>query len=255
MTKRPRAILFDGDIPVYQAATAVQRTTDFGDVVATTSDKDEGVANLMDRIVSMYTYLKGSEMLIALTDLHNFRKDILPTYKENRSGLTRPILLHHLRNHLIHDHSAKMKDGLEGDDVLGIAATNPAVFRGFDKIIVSIDKDMHTIPGHHFNPDRNDGIVIISEEKANYNHMMQTMTGDRVDGYSGCPKIGPVKAKAALEGILDPLERWEHVVNIYELAGLTAEDALVQAQVARICHHKDFDYATRKAIPWTPPKS
>jgi len=249
---RRRAILFDGDIQIYQAASFTQRVTDFGDVVAITADKDEGVADLMDRIISLYTHLKGDEMFIALTDSYNFRKDILPTYKENRSGVERPILLGHLRNHLIHDHEAKVKEGLEGDDILGITATNPAMFPGYDKIIVSIDKDMRTIPGLHFNPDKDDGIVTVSEDTANYNHMLQTLMGDRVDGYTGCPGIGPKKAAKALEGITDPLERWLRVVEIYHLRGLTAEDALVQAQVARICQHEDFDYNTRKAIPWTP---
>ena len=73
-------------------------------------------------------------------------------------------------------------DSLEADDVLGILATEPS---NEERIIVSIDKDLYQIPAKI----SKDGKTFeeISENEANYWHMMQTLTGDSTDGYSGCP--------------------------------------------------------------------
>ena len=76
-------------------------------------------------------------------------------------------------------------DSLEADDVLGILATEPS---NEERIIVSIDKDLYQIPAKV----SKDGKTYEGYQKneANYWHMMQTLTGDSTDGYSGCPKVG-----------------------------------------------------------------
>jgi DNA polymerase-1 len=42
------------------------------------------------------------------------------------------------------------------------------------------------------------------------------------------------------------------VVALYARYGLTEDDALVQARVARICRASDYDFKDRKVIHWTP---
>jgi DNA polymerase-1 len=78
---------------------------------------------------------------------------------------------------------------------------------------------------------------------------MQTLQGDSVDGYKGCPGIGPKKAEKILADSTDP---WGDIVSAYMGKGLTEDDALVQAQVARICQHQNYNYDTAEVIPWTP---
>ena len=38
-----------------------------------------------------------------------------------------------------------------------------------------------------FNPAKDTQVTNISQWEADYNHMMQTLTGDQTDGYAGCP--------------------------------------------------------------------
>jgi DNA polymerase-1 len=163
---------------------------------------------------------------------------------------------------------------LEGDDILGILATWQKV-RG-EKVIVSIDKDMKTIPGLYCR-DLDAGIVEVSEEEADNWHLIQTLAGDQTDGYPGCPGIGMDRAaKAILEPtILVPYEheltrgprkgeieiryreeptddKWQAVVTRYAAAGLSEEVALMNARVARILRASDYDFKNKRPILWTP---
>ena len=139
-----------------------------------------------------------------------------------------------------------MIDQLEGDDVLGLLAGDSKIKGG--TIIVSIDKDLKTIPGFHYNPmRREEGVIEVTMAQANYNHLLQTLTGDAVDGYSGCPGIGPKKAEKVLEN-----PSWESVVSAYNKAGIEEEDALIQARVARILRYGEYDKVKKEPILWNP---
>ena len=62
---------------------------------------------------------------------------------------------------------------------------------------------------------------IISEEDADYFHMMQTLTGDTTDGYPGCPSVGKVTAEKILKDHKGNFEAmWEAVVKRYEMMNL-----------------------------------
>ena len=84
-------------------------------------------------------------------------------------------------------------------------------------------------------------------EEADRWHLAQTLIGDPTDNYKGCPKIGAVGAKK----ILDKDCSWAAVVAAYEKAGLSEEDALAQARVARILRFEDVD-EDMNPILWTP---
>ena len=89
----------------------------------------------------------------------------------------------------------------------------------------------------------------------------QVLTGDAVDNYKGCPKVGPVKAQQILHkaslNITDLTLRnvaiWEAIVATFEKAGLTEDDALIQARCARILRYEDLDLKGN-IILWTPPE-
>jgi DNA polymerase-1 len=89
--------------------------------------------------------------------------------------------------------------------------------------------------------------------------MIQTLTGDVVDGYPGCPGVGIKTAEKLLSDCLskeefDAVKAWEIVVAQYEKNGLDEAYALSQAQVARICREEDYDSRNYRPIPWKPPK-
>ena len=47
---------------------------------------------------------------------------------------------------------------------------------------------------------------------------------------------------------------WDTVVGAFEKAGQTEEDALVNARLAYILQHKDYDNDTKKINLWNPSK-
>jgi DNA polymerase-1 len=158
-----------------------------------------------------------------------------------------------LKHYVTENYNTYQRPDIEGDDILGILATSPVIVKG-DKTIVSLDKDMRTIPCTYC--DMRDPIteVTVTEDEANYHHMLQTLTGDTADGYPGCPGIGPVSAAKLLDGTEKTYAAmWSIVVKAYEKKGLSEETALVQAQMARICRRDDYDFKRKEVILWTPP--
>lgn len=258
MTKR--TILLDGDINAYQVAASIEVAVNWGDdpeigvdLWTLHSDEAEGIQKLDDQIAAIQDELEADRVVVALTDTHNFRKDVLPTYKDNRAKNRKPVCLPQMRQHLRDNYEVFERPGLEGDDVLGILATSKRIIPG-EKIIVSIDKDMKTLPCLYYrttHPD--DGIVEVTEDEADYWHMFQTLTGDTTDGYKGCPGIGPKKAEAILEMALEEGEpMWDAVVRAYVKAKLSEEEALVQARCARILRAADYNFKKKEPILWTP---
>ena len=76
-----------------------------------------------------------------------------------------------------------------------------------------------------------------------------------MDGYSGCPGIGPKRAARILDGVFgDPggPGDWDAVVKTYVKAGLSEEEALVQARVARILRWGEYDRKKGKVKLWNP---
>lgn len=240
--------LIDADIVAFKAATATEVAIEWADGLWTlhgySSDAKDYCqsyfANLQD------TLGKG-ELRLYLSDADNWRRDILPTYKSNRSGSRKPMLLPVIREWMVENYGAKTLAGLEADDMLGIKATKDK-----DCVIVSEDKDLKTIPAAIFNPAKDNEPRVISEYEADYNHMFQTLTGDATDGYTGCPTVGPKTADKILDGSANIQEMWDAVVAAYAKQKLSSEVALVQAQVARICRASDFNFKTKRVIPWTP---
>jgi DNA polymerase-1 len=157
---------------------------------------------------------------------------------------------------MIEEYKAVLREPFEADDLMGIRGSD-----GNDTIIVSEDKDLKTIPCRYFNPAHpEDGIITISESAADLMFLTQVLTGDVVDNYKGCPKIGPVKAQQILTkatlNISDSYQRviamWQAIVTTYEKAGLTEDDAIIQARCARILRYEDIDNEG-EIILWTPP--
>lgn len=272
-----RHLLIDGDILAFKTCAALETAVDWGDGYWTWHVNEHDVKQaILEQIDTLLDTLEAVSYDICLSDTHNFRLGILPTYKGNRKGIKRPLLLKHIRRWMLDALHAITWHGLEGDDVLGILATNPAFERGKEKVIVSLDKDMKTIPCLYYR-DEETGLVEITQKDADEWHMIQTLAGDVTDGYNGCPGIGMERASKAIKEptVLVPFEHvitrgprkgetetryaeeptfdlWAAVVSRYEAAGLSEEEALTQARVARILRASDFDPILKRPIPWTP---
>ena len=243
-----RTLLIDGDILIYKIATKNEIPTHWGDGLWTLHcDENICKAEVDKQIQELQENLKADKYIIALTDKSNFRKDILPSYKDNRKQKRKPMLLPTLRQYCLDNYEAVVMDGLEADDVLGILSTEPS---NDEKIIVSIDKDLYQIPGKI----SKDGMTIdeVSPQEADYWHMMQTLCGDATDGYSGCPKVGVKTAQKILgdHANVPLLDLWTRALDAYKKVGYSIDEALAQARVARILRHNDYDRETGGIKLW-----
>ena len=81
----------------------------------------------------------------------------------------------------------------------------------------------------------------------------QTLMGDSADNYKGCPGVGPVKADKILKEETDEKVLWGEVVNAFEKAGLTEEDAIENARLAYLLKDGDYNFETKEVTLWQPP--
>lgn len=273
-------LLLDADIIAFKIASVSQKTFQFdpADEPTVMADDWEEVAPRIDAAINdLKARLFTDNVIVCLScpTSENFRLDILPTYKGKRDYSKRPVHLDAVKDYMEENYPSYRRPRLEADDILGILSTSG---HG-KKIVVSEDKDLRTIPGWLFNPAKDTQPQLISTHEADRFHLYQTLVGDTVDCYEGCPGAGPGKANIALGGglytpythtfksgprkgqeearwVIDTsghgVGAWGRVVALYARYGLTEADALVQARVARILRSTDFNFTTKTPILWTP---
>jgi len=260
---KKRTLLVDADIVAYKFASATEQVFYFdgkGEEPCVVHDLDEALAMTDEYIADLRVRLAADEVIICLTDPDsNFRTGIDPTYKGNRKGVRKPTDLAAVKEHFKVAYRTYQRPGLEADDCMGILATHPTLLRG-EKVIVSEDKDMQTIPGLLLNPAKDEKPRRVTRLAADLFHLWQAVVGDTSDGYPGARGVGPKSPEAT--GVLaskTAKEAWGHVVAAHERArgadaGTTAyQRALVQARLARILRASDWDFTAKKPRLWQPP--
>ena len=128
----------------------------------------------------------------------NFRKDIYPEYKANRTA-PKPKHLEDVREWCFEELNAEYApETLEADDALGINQTK-------DTIICSLDKDLLQIPGRHFQWEisgkgwsKPDTFIEQTELEGLRLFYEQCLKGDKSDNVMGIEGIGDKKAKKLL---------------------------------------------------------
>ena len=235
-------LLIDCDYIVYKCCAATETEIDFGeDLIVVTSNFTDAY-KCVERELNKIKDEFGSfdEMILFFTSPNNFRKKILPEYKGHRQR-KKPCGFKRVINNLKLHYKVIIKDTLEADDTMGIYATK---YPG--NLLVSPDKDMRQIPGELY--DFKERVTITPDEGARW-HLIQTMAGDNTDGYSGVPGIGVKKAEKIFE---EKGYSWQTVVETFQEKEMTAADALVNAQLARILTTDDYDHDKKEPILWTP---
>jgi DNA polymerase-1 len=283
-----RTLLLDADLLAYRASAANQRSYDWnGDGnKSVAADEDAARRFAEEAILKFVDVLKADDVIVCLSDdFNSFRKErVDPTYKAVRATTERPVHLYDIKEWLAETYDTVRWTALEADDVMGIIATDPT--RTDERIIVSGDKDMQTIPGKLYRPateHRPAKLMLISEEEADRFHLWQTIVGDATDGYPGLPGAGPERATLLLAGIgwesyqhelrsgprrgvvetrwreklfgpddagYSSADAWLAIVSAYEKAGLTEADAIKQARLARILRYEEWD--GRSPRLWSP---
>jgi len=223
-------LLIDADYIVYKSCAAAEYDIDWGDDVIMVGSKFSeaynGVKRDLDRISGEFF---DSEVILFFSDSTNFRKRVAPDYKGHRNrkkpcGYRRVI-------HKLHDEYKVIRmPELEADDAMGIYATS-----NDDCVVVSPDKDMKQIPGRLYNMEE---MFTIDKQSGWEWFLIQTLAGDSTDGYSGAPGFG---IKTSAKFFAEYGYTWNSVVRAFIQKGLTEEDALRNARLAKILTADDYD--------------
>lgn len=237
-------LLIDSDFLAYKAAQACEIGIDFGeDVIIAQSQFSEVLRVFHNELNKVTKAMMDDNFILYFSSTKNFRKKIYPDYKGHRMK-RKPLGYKRLVNYCRDNHNFKLIEGLEADDTIGIEATRHA---DPSNIIVSPDKDMRQIPCVLWNLA--DDVIEITEEEGDRWHLVQSLSGDPTDGYSGCPGIG---VKRATE-LLDKNEnQWEAVCKAYRDRGLSDDDALLNARLAKILRDENYDHDRNQPILWNP---
>ena len=191
----------------------------------------------------------------------NFRRRVHPKYKHNRTG-EKPEHYHEVVDYMMEAYVfVEQYPVLEGDDILGMHMSDGLTS-------VSTDKDLRTVPGKfiRIKYDGSHDVYNSTLEEANHFWMWQTLTGDTVDGYKGCPGCGAKGADKCLPGVGSTLGKlWDAVVQRYEeafrnpkqrdkfLTGHPEDEALMNARAARILRSwAEYDVDSEEVKLWRP---
>jgi len=237
--KTKTTLLIDADVLAFEAAVVAEEPIQWKEELWTVhADMALAKARVINKIQEFREQLKCENVVLCLSDRANFRRKLYPDYKANRAKSRLPIILRQVKQWIIDELNGQLWKNLEADDVISILATD----KGMDEetIIVSIDKDFQGVPGIYYDYNKGEYHHPTTEEADRF-HLIQTLTGDSTDGYSGVPKVGPVAAKKALD---KDGYTWETVVAVYEKAGLTEQDALINAWMARLLRTENYCFRT-----------
>lgn len=280
MSKQKVAVLIDGDPYAFAAAELSEEVNDFDGIYVNTANIEKAFAIAKSNIDAVCKQLRADTVIFTLSCATRsyWRHDINPAYKGGRKEYRGPICMPDLKEMLAEHYTTERWDNMEADDVLGILATDENYLPDHKKIVVSIDKDMLTLPDTWiYNPDKDYQPWFNKAKDAEFFFLQQAIGGDTTDGYTGCRgtstdgaatfltdpwlwetyehvlKSGKRKGETDIKWRKVPggADLWSCIVSLYVKAGQTEEDALLNARMARICRSEDFD---GQVILWTPEK-
>jgi len=255
---QPYAVI-DGDLLAFRAVSVALREQEW---VSDTNDPDDARVTMELDGEAAKDYFRcnlkkslgdGEQYIVALSDEINWRREAYPgVYKANRK--VKPLGLRWLRQYIRRNYPYEQVATLEADDVLGLYATFP----GSQCRLVSDDKDLRTIPGSHSLIGAGAAATLVGQQEADWRHMYQTLIGDTSDGYKGAKGVGPKAAEKLLGEVegFDLGKAWPKVVEAFIKSGLTEQDALDNARMARILRWGEVTLCMGKILvaPWEPSK-
>ena len=242
-------LLIDADWLVYSSCCAAEEDTRWNEWQhQLTSDVRDCIGIFESRLEVFKNIAEDKhDVVMCFTSYPTFRHEIFPEYKMNRIGKRKPLALKHTIEIIKQEYECVSYPNLEGDDVLGLLATNGQYK---NPIIVSVDKDMKTIPCKLI---RDDEILHITEKKANRHWFEMSLAGDSGDNIYGIKGMGMVTASKTLADTPDTTDAlWSKVQETYTKKGYTIADAILNARLTRILRDGDYNFQTGEVKLWQP---
>jgi hypothetical protein len=226
----------DGDLVAYPSAASCEPTKaklerEPLDIAISRADE------VMRRILHA-TNAREYKLFIGGAD--NFRYQIDPTYKANRTDKPRPQHLQDVREFLVTEWKAHISDGIETDDHLGI---EQSADNGPDEtVICTYDKDLLQVPGRHYNFQKDiwSYVTPLQGWASFYTQLIMGDRSDNIQGYDGKMRVSVPKFLQSYvsdlhESCSNPWEMFQLVQGIYELG----EERLVSnARLLYILRHE-----------------
>lgn len=237
-----RTALIDGDIIAYTVAASADRYP--MDRLDITDRLEAEVQDWMRRAFCSDYY-----MCLTTSRKKNFRREVYPDYKKTRDDRKAPEELGFCYEFIKEHMTCFSRPIFEADDGMGILATMGTIT---GPVMVSIDKDLRTVPGWHFNPHKEDFPVYVNPTRADHRFHTQWLTGDAGDNYPGIPGIGPKKAEKILGDFRSGGGWTAAVLQEYWRHDLSYEYALQMARCARILTVDLWDPETKTPVLWAP---
>jgi len=222
--------LIDQDLLCYRCAASAEND----DLNIALFRIDELLDNILNKTgaTSYRAFLTGS---------NNFRKQIYPEYKANRTQ-PKPRHLRDLQEYSLEKLSAEYApETLEADDALAIYQTD-------DTIICSLDKDLLQVPGRHFSWEINgkgwtrpDTFIEQTELEGLRLFYKQCLKGDTSDNVKGIEGLGEKKASKLLADCHSHKELFNQVRDLYG----NDEEFIMNASVLWILRSLDDNWKDR----------
>ena len=242
-------LLIDADWLIYNSCCACEQDTRWNEWEHTLYSNRLEILNMIENRLDVYRTIADSkhDIVMCFTSYPTFRHEIFPEYKINRIGKRKPLALKSVIEEVKERYETVSYENLEGDVVLGLLATNG---KYKDPIIVSVDKDMRTLPCKLI---ADDSIEHITNKKADRHWFEMSLAGDAGDGILGIKGMGMVTASKTLANTPDTKEAlWSKVQETYTKKGYTIADAILNARLTRILREGDYDYNTGEVKLWNP---
>ena len=246
-------LLIDADYLIYSSCCACEHDIRFDKHNHNLIMDEREAMSMIDFKLKHYQNIldtegyKGSDdVVMCFTDYPTFRHEIFTEYKLNRISKRKPLGISAVIKEVKNNYESISYPNLEGDDVLGLLSTN----NKYDNpVIVSVDKDMKTIPGLLL---AGDTLELITKTQADKNFMAMTIAGDATDGVPGIKGLGMISATKILDPAKDLASMWDLVVKTYDKKGNGISDAILNARLVRILREGDYDYNTGEVKLWNP---
>lgn len=191
-------VIFDADSLIYASCfKGKDNRLDKDDLFET--DVDVAFNKFTDGFQRCLSFLEDKvavdEVVFCNGSINNFRKNITPTYKANRTA-KKPEILGALHDLVQFCYDSVWGDGVETDDVVATLWAEEVKKNGVDNVIImSLDKDYKQFPCWFYDYNyKNRELIKITEEEALNNFYSQMIIGDTADNIKVCKGYGKAYA-------------------------------------------------------------